>query len=117
MVARNGLEVEARLKQCSLYDPELDLAVEASNGDAAAYGLFWFDPVTSVGLVEPMRTEDQYQRLGLARALLAAGLNRLAARGARRLKVGYVTAPARNLYLSAGFQTASTSRTYVRLRG
>jgi GNAT superfamily N-acetyltransferase len=116
MARRNGAAVEARLRQCSLYDPNLDLAVEASNGDMAAYGLFWFDPVTSVGLVEPMRTEDQYQRLGLARALLAEGLHRLAARGARRLKVGYVTAAARNLYLSAGFQAASTSRTYVRLR-
>jgi GNAT superfamily N-acetyltransferase len=114
LVPRNGVEVEARLRQCSLYDPELDLAVEASNGDAAAYGLFWFDPVTSVGLVEPMRTEDRYQRLGLARALLAEGLNRLAARGARRLKVGYVNAAARNLYLSAGFQVTSTSRTYIR---
>ena len=116
MVLRSGAEVEARLKQCSLYDPELDLAVEAPNGDAAAYGLFWFDPVTRVGLVEPMRTEDRYQRLGLARALLIAGLNRLAARGADRLKVGYVNAAARNLYLSAGFQVASTDRTYVRMR-
>jgi GNAT superfamily N-acetyltransferase len=116
LARRNGAEVEARLRQCSLYDPNLDLAVEASNGDAAAYGLFWFDPVTSVGLVEPMRTEDQYQRLGLARALLSEGLNRLAARGARRLKVGYVNAAARNLYESAGFQAASTSRTYIRLR-
>jgi GNAT superfamily N-acetyltransferase len=115
MVLRSGVEVEARLKQCSLYDPELDLAVDASNGDAAAYGLFWFDPVTRVGLVEPMRTEDRYQRLGLARALLTAGLNRLAARGAYRLKVGYMNAAARNLYLSAGFEVASTDRTYIRM--
>jgi GNAT superfamily N-acetyltransferase len=116
MIHRNGVEVEARLKQCSLYDPQLDLCVEASNGDTAGYGLFWFDPLTRVGLVEPMRTEDRYQRLGLARAVLTAGLNRLAARGADRLKVGYVNAAARNLYLSVGFEVASTDRTYVRMR-
>src|SRR5918993_496643 len=52
---RNGEEVEARLRQCSLYDPELDLAVSAADGQVVGYALFWFDPVTKVGLVEPLR--------------------------------------------------------------
>jgi GNAT superfamily N-acetyltransferase len=114
MQGRNGGDVEGRLRQCSLYDPELDLAVEAPNGDIAAYALFWFDPVTGVGMVEPMRTEDQYQRRGLARVLLAAGLDCLAARGAQRLKVGYDTEAARNLYVGVGFRVTATSRTYQR---
>jgi len=109
---RNGEGVEARLRQCSLYDPELDLAVEAADGQAAGYALLWFDPVTEVGLVEPMRTEDAYQRRGLARAMLTAGLDRLAKRGARRLKVGYGTDVARGLYVGAGFRVTSTSRSY-----
>lgn len=113
MVARNGAAVEARLREVSLYDPALDLAVEASNGDIAGYALLWFDPVTSVGLVEPMRTEDNYRRRGLARALLASGLDRLARRGARRLKVGYATEATRALYLSSGFKQAGTSRSYT----
>ena len=81
MRRRSGDGVEARLRQCSLYDPALDLAVEAADGQAAGYALFWFDPVTEVGLVEPMRVEDAYQRRGLARAMLTAGLDRLAKRG------------------------------------
>ncbi len=89
MRRRSGEGVEARLRQCSLYDPALDLAVEAADGEGAGYALFWFDPVTEVGLVEPMRVEDAYQRRGLARAMLTAGLDRLGKRGARRLKVGY----------------------------
>jgi predicted N-acetyltransferase YhbS len=89
MRRRSGEAVEARLMQCSLYDPSLDLAVEAADGRVAGYALFWFDPVTKVGLVEPMRVEDAYQRRGLARAMLTAGLDRLAGRAARRLKVGY----------------------------
>ena len=105
---RNGEEVEARLRQCSLYDPELDLAVETADGEVAGYALFWFDPVTKVGLVEPMRVEDAYQRRGLARAMLTAGLDRLARRGARRLKVGYVTDAARDLYVGAGFRVTAT---------
>ncbi len=109
---RNGDGVAQRLDQCPLYDPALDLAVEAADGQAAGYALFWFDPVTEVGLVEPMRVEDAYQRRGLARALLTAGVDRLARRGARRLKVGFGTDVARGLYVGAGFRVTSTSRSY-----
>jgi GNAT superfamily N-acetyltransferase len=111
---RNGSEVEMRLHETSLYDPELDLAIYAPNGDVAAYGLFWNDFVTGVGMVEPMRTEDAYQRLGLARALLAAGCERLAQRGAQRLKVGFDAEPGHRLYASAGFRTTSTDQAYRR---
>jgi GNAT superfamily N-acetyltransferase len=112
MRRRSSDAVEARLRQCSLYDPALDLAVEAADRDVGGYALFWFDPVTEVGLVEPMRVEDAYQRRGVARAMLTEGLDRLAKRGARRLKVGFATAAARSLYLSAGFRLTSTSRSY-----
>jgi ribosomal protein S18 acetylase RimI-like enzyme len=114
MRRRSGKGVEARLRQCSLYDPGLDLAIEASDGRVAGYALFWFDPVTKVGLVEPMRVEDEFQRRGLARALLTEGLDRLASRGARRLKVGYGTEAARRLYTGAGFRVTATSRSYRR---
>lgn len=113
MRRRNGEAVAARLRQCSLYDPTLDLAVETA-GEVAGYALFWFDPVTKVGLVEPMRVEDAYQRRGLARALLTTGLDRLAERGARRLKVGYATDVARRLYVGAGFHVTTTDRLYTR---
>jgi predicted N-acetyltransferase YhbS len=115
MIARNGEQVESRLQQCSLYDPALDLAVEDADGKVTGYALFWFDPTTSVGLLEPMRVEDEYQRRGLARMLLTNGLDRLARKGARRLKVGFSTDAARNLYLGAGFVQASVDRLFVRL--
>ena len=112
MARRNGAAVEARLRQCSLYDPALDLAVVTADGEVAGYSLFWLDPVTEVGLVEPMRVEAEYQRRGLARALLTEGLDRLGARGARRLKVGYATEAARRLYTGVGFRVTATSRSY-----
>jgi GNAT superfamily N-acetyltransferase len=113
MIPRNGQPVESRLRQCSLYDPTLDLAIEDANGRAAGYALFWFDPTTRVGLLEPMRVEDEYQRRGLARVLLTNGLDRLARTGARRLKVGFETDPARNLYVGAGFVQTSVDRLLV----
>jgi GNAT superfamily N-acetyltransferase len=114
MIARNGELVEPRLRQCSLYDPTLDLAVADATGRVAGYALFWFDHTTRVGLLEPMRVEDDFQRRGLARMLLTNGLDRLARRGARRLKVGFETAAARNLYLAAGFVQTSIDRRLVR---
>jgi ribosomal protein S18 acetylase RimI-like enzyme len=70
--------------------------------------------VTQVGLVEPMRTEAAYQRLGLGKHLLTAGIDRLAARGCERMKVSYMdgNAGAKALYLGAGFSPNDTSRVY-----
>ncbi len=114
MIARNGEWVEHRLQQCSLYDPTLDLAVRDENGAVAGYALFWFDPVTLVGLLEPMRVEEDFQRRGLARMLMTNGLDRLARKGARRLKVGFSSDTARRVYLGAGFVQTSVDRLLTR---
>jgi len=118
MIRRNGNQIGGRLSECSLYQPALDLVVYTPNRDVAAYGLFWADPVTGVGLVEPMRTEAAYQGLGLARHVLTTGSDRLAAHGCSRLKVSYLPGneAARRLYLGVGFRQDSTSRTYRRQR-
>jgi GNAT superfamily N-acetyltransferase len=116
MVGRNGAHVAERLRECSLYDPELDLYIVTSNDEIAAYGMFWADPVTGVGLVEPMRTEDRHQHKGLARHLLDTGLDLLARHRCTRLKVSYYEAnePARLLYVGAGFDPRTRSGTYRR---
>lgn len=114
MTARNGEQVERRLGQTSLYDPTLDLAVVNDEGTVAGYALFWHDPLTGVGLLEPMRVEEEFWRRGLGRMLLAHGLERLALGGATRLKVGFESEIARNLYLGAGFVQTSVDRVLVR---
>lgn len=114
MTARNGELVEQRLSQCSLYDPTFDLSVEDWDGALAGYALFWFDPITLVGHLEPMRVLDGYQRRGIARMLLSNGLDLLARKGARRLKVGFSSATARHLYLSSGFVQSSVDRHFTR---
>ncbi|MGH8945235.1 MAG: GNAT family N-acetyltransferase, partial [Acidimicrobiia bacterium] len=76
-----------------------------------------FDPETATGLVEPMRTEDDHQRRGLARYLLTAGIDLLAEAGAVRIKICFRpdNPASRGLYLSVGFepvkQCAVVSRT------
>jgi ribosomal protein S18 acetylase RimI-like enzyme len=119
MIGRNGEQVEARLRECSLYRPDLDLAVRGPEGDVAGYALFWADPVTGVGELEPMRTEDAYQGRGIGRHLLAVGLARLRAAGCSRLLVAHMEGneAARRLYEGAGFRAAYAVRTYARRSG
>lgn len=107
---RSGLDVENRLRQTSLYRPDLDLFVADERGEVAAYGLFWNDPVTGVGLVEPIRTEQPHQGKGLARHIVTTGIHKLAAAGSGRVKVSYDAdnPPAVALYLSVGFEPATT---------
>jgi len=106
MTHRNGPAVEARLRQTSLYRPDLDLVVLDARDSVAAYGLFWFDPENATGLVEPMRTEEEHQRRGLARHLLTTGIDRLADVGAERVKIVFRpdNPAAKGLYLSVGFE-------------
>lgn len=116
MATRNGPKVAARLRECSLYRPELDLYIEGPDGDVAGYALFWADPITRVGLLEPTRTEDRHQHKGLGTHLVRVGLERLAQHGCTRLKVTYLddNEPARLLYTGSGFHPRTPSRTYRR---
>lgn len=103
---RGHIDPEPRLVQTSLYRPEFDLAVYAPGGEVAGYGLFWINPFTQVGVVEPMRTEDDHRRRGVARHLLTSGIDRLARAGAKRIKVAFEPGnpAAKHLYLSSGFK-------------
>ncbi|MDY7104063.1 MAG: GNAT family N-acetyltransferase [Actinomycetota bacterium] len=114
-IDRNGPDIAARLADTSLYRPDLDLCIRSDTGEIGAYGLFWYDPVTSVGMLEPLRTEDAHQGRGLARHLVTVGLDRLARLGATRLKVFQEldNPPAVHLYGSLGFVPTHTTTEYV----
>ena len=103
---RANHDPEPRLLKTSLYRPHLDLVVLDGHDNVAAYGLFWYDPETATGLVEPMRTEDAHQRRGLARHVLTAGIELLSEAGAERIKICFEpdNPASSHLYLSAGFQ-------------
>jgi predicted N-acetyltransferase YhbS len=115
-VMRNHPDTEARLRQTSLYRPDLDLVVHDSENNVAAYGLFWYDPVTATGLVEPMRTEDDHQRRGLARHILTTGIDLLAEAGAQRIKICFEpdNPASSHLYLSVGFEPIRQTDLYSR---
>lgn len=116
LIKRSGLVVERRLLQTSLYRPDLDLVIFDRQDSVSAYGLFWYDPRTATGLVEPMRTEDDHQRRGLARHLLTTGIDLLAKVGAERIKICFEpnNPPSRGLYLSVGFKPVKQTDVFSR---
>ncbi|MBD3236161.1 MAG: GNAT family N-acetyltransferase [Candidatus Eisenbacteria bacterium] len=103
---RNPADVEERFAACSLYRPDLDYAVVHLSGAAVAYALFWADPITHVGLIEPLRTEEAYQRRGIGSALVQEGVRRLRQAKAETIKVSYRedNPAARGLYHKCGFR-------------
>ncbi|MDQ3168167.1 MAG: GNAT family N-acetyltransferase [Chloroflexota bacterium] len=115
LAKRNGARVTTLLRETSLYRPDLDLCIRSPADDVAAYCLCWLDEANGVGLFEPVRTEDAYQRRGLGQALLAEGIRRMMAGGATLIKVTHMAGnpAAQRLYESVGFVPAFRKLAYA----
>lgn len=93
------------------YRPELDLVVAAPEGRIAAFAISWLNPADRgqsgrrEGQFEPVGTHPDFQRRGLARALLLEGCRRMAEAGAEVAIVETDTFrdPAQRLYEAVGF--------------
>ena len=74
----------------SEYSPELDWVVQAADGRLAAYCTGTLSPVGEeiVGYTDPVAVHPDFQRLGLAKAMLCAGAAVLQARGAVCVRLG-----------------------------
>lgn len=105
MAAHRRPDFEDRLNQLSLYRSDLDLVILDRDDAPAAYALFWNDPVTGTGVIEPVRTLDEHQGRGLSRHLLTTGIGLLADAGAQRISIGYEpdNEISGHLYRSIGF--------------
>lgn len=95
----------ARTLQHPVYRPELDIVIEAPDGQLAAFCIGWYDAALQAGQIEPLGSHPTYRGLGLGRAALAEVLIRLGALGARQIYVetDQQRNPALRLYESAGF--------------
>ena len=90
------------------YRSDLDCIAVAPDGHVAAYCLAWLDGENRVGELEPVGTHADFRRRGLAAAVCAFALRRLAEEGATRAVVyarGDAAYPApKLLYESLGFR-------------
>jgi mycothiol synthase len=99
-----------------VYRPELDIVAVAPDGRVVAFCNGWLDFTNRVGLCEPVGTHPDFQRLGLAKAVLAEGMRRMVAYGVRSAIVcaDHDNSAALRLYQSMGFQPDNRLLTYVR---
>jgi len=87
----NNMTVEGRLAimHAPNYVPELDWLAVAPSGELAAFCICGFeDEAHQTGYTDPIGTHPRYQRLGLGRALVTAGLQELQRRGANTARLG-----------------------------
>lgn len=105
-------EWRARTLAAPLYRPDLDLVVSAPDGTLAAFCVGWYEPARRIAQFEPVGAHPNYQRLGLARALLIEMLHRFKAAGATTaiVETDLDRTPARATYESVGLRQTHTIR-------
>jgi ribosomal protein S18 acetylase RimI-like enzyme len=103
-----------RFMQSPVYSPDNDLVAVSPDGDFASFCNLWPDPVTRVGLFEPVGTHPAFQGRGLDRAVISAGLQRLHKLGMTQANICVESEnlKAIRLYESLGFQRSFRLLTY-----
>jgi len=88
------------------YHPDREIVVEAPDGRIAAFTVYWIDEHNRFGHFEPVGTHREFQRRGLARAVMLAAMHRMRALGLTTVSVNHnaENEPARRLYTSLGFR-------------
>jgi ribosomal protein S18 acetylase RimI-like enzyme len=69
------------------YRPELDLVIQAPDGELAAFCVLWLEGSPLCGQVEPMGVRQKYRNMGLGKAILTSGLLALRRLGVQQIYV------------------------------
>ncbi len=99
------------------YEPEREIVVETPNGQLAAFTIIWLDVVNKVGQFEPVGTHRDFQRRGLARAMMFYALAEMKRQGMETAIVEHTAdnLPALELYRSLGFEKKYETLGYRRV--
>ena len=104
------LEDRRFMQSAPNYRKDLNVVVEAPDGNFVSYCGMWYEPVHAIAYVEPVATDPDYRRMGLGRAAVLEGIRRCGALGATAACVGS-TMP---FYLSLGFRQSYGSTFWQR---
>jgi mycothiol synthase len=100
------------------YDPAREIVAVAADGRIAAFAVYWADTLNRVGHFEPVGTHPDFQRRGLARAVMVQALSQMRQQGMRTVTINFNAdnRAAGALYESLGFvkeyQTIGFRRAY-----
>lgn len=97
------------------YRSDLDWVIEAPDGRFLAYCLIWLDEQNGVGELEPVGTDPEFRRSGLARAVCLAAMHALRQAGAAQAVVYPVLGrPPVQLYHGLGFRPYARTLTFTK---
>jgi len=105
-------EYRLAIMHAPAYEPDLDFVLVAPDGQLAAFCICGFeDQEKSIGYTDPIGTHPHYQRQGLGKAIVTAGMLALKSRGAKQVKLGTSSEniAMRRLAESLGFRVVSES--------
>lgn len=85
------------------YNPELDLSVLDEQNEVASFVTLWYDDLNQIGILEPVGTIPKYRKMGLGKAVIYEGINRIRAMGAKKVYVG----SDQQFYHSIGFKVVN----------
>lgn len=116
--SRFSPRLDEQVRRTWLYDPALDLVVEAPDATLAGCCLVWFDPATGWAEIEPLGIVPAHRNRGLAGALCLDAAARVHARGGRGLFIhngprADYPAPA-GAYAKVGFEVVVRGAPYRR---
>ena len=106
----DGIRDREFMQSAPNFRKDLNVVVEAPDGNFVSYCGMWYEPVHAVAYVEPVATDPDYRRMGLGSAAVLEGIRRSGAAGARVACVGSVNP----FYLSLGFRQVYNSAVWQR---
>jgi len=108
------VEIYRNLQKGPSYRKDFDLYTTDSKGDVVSFCIIWIEPELNVGYIEPVGTDAQHRKKGLARATINVGLHRLKQAGINKAFVGSYGNDRMNFYDVSGFTNRITLHTWSR---
>jgi ribosomal protein S18 acetylase RimI-like enzyme len=75
------------LQQAPDYRKQQDIVIKSPNGEYAAFSLIWHDAPNHLATLEPVGTQPEFRRMGLAREAVYEGMRRMSRKGVTRVVV------------------------------
>lgn len=97
---RDGIRDREFMQSAPNFRKDLNIVVEAPDGNFVSYCGMWYESVHAFAYVEPVATDPDYRRMGLGSAAVLEGVRRCGAMGTKVACVG----TAKPFYLSLGFR-------------
>lgn len=105
-----GMAERTKMQSGPNFRKDLTIVVEGPAGDFVSFCGMWYEPANKYAYVEPLATDPDFRRMGLARAALWEGIRRCANLGATVAHVG----SDQKFYTAFGFAKSFDSKCWAR---